>query len=348
MSPKILEAIKETPSMVFTDPKVTIEAILAELREANKDEPIDLGTAKGRKAIRSRALRISNLKVSIDDAGKKLTEDWRKRTSEVNEIRADAKAKLDALRDEIRKPADDWERQEEARIAEHRATMERITELSQISIEDTSEQVQMRMDKIREIDVSKTGMQEFSDIAMDRVSGALTTMQDALDRILINERQAAELAELRRLEEERRADEERANAERAAAERAAEEEREREKREAEAAAQKKIDDERRERAIAEAAAAAAEEARKEAEAKLEWELAEAARKAEEKAAEEAAERARQEEAEAAKARDKKHREKIHGEIVEALVAGAGLDQSQAEQVIRTIADGEIPHLLIAY
>src|SRR4051812_22277855 len=61
-----------------------IDKVLAAIEaEARKLKP-DVSTPRGRMEIRAMATRVTRSKTALDDAGKTLTEEWRKRTSAVN------------------------------------------------------------------------------------------------------------------------------------------------------------------------------------------------------------------------------------------------------------------------
>ena len=84
-------------------------------KEVTGHEP-DLTTAKGRAAIASLSAKVSKSKVVLENLGKGLTEEWRKKTNIVNAAKKFAIGELESLRDEVRKPLTDWE-EEEKRIA---------------------------------------------------------------------------------------------------------------------------------------------------------------------------------------------------------------------------------------
>ena len=91
----------------------TSDAEFSTFYQKIKDEvsgvPVDLSTEAGRKAVASLAFRVTKVKTSIEDAGKKLTEGWREQTAIVTKSRIKMVEELAALAKEVRKPLTDWE-----------------------------------------------------------------------------------------------------------------------------------------------------------------------------------------------------------------------------------------------
>jgi hypothetical protein len=94
-----------------------LDAMLSQLENAARNEAKghDVTQRKGRDALKSIAYKVSTSKTELDKQGLALTESARKEIEAINAGRKLAKDRLDALRDEIKKPAVDWEAAEEAR-----------------------------------------------------------------------------------------------------------------------------------------------------------------------------------------------------------------------------------------
>lgn len=73
----------------------------------------DLETAKGRSVYVSMAARVRSTKVYIDDAGKALVADLKKRPALIDASRRRIREELDALATEIRAPVTAWEEDQE-------------------------------------------------------------------------------------------------------------------------------------------------------------------------------------------------------------------------------------------
>jgi colicin import membrane protein len=75
----------------------------------------NLETGVGRKAVAALAYKITRTKTALDEAGKELNAELRKRIDAVDEVRRGAREKLDELADRARKPLTDWEEAEKRR-----------------------------------------------------------------------------------------------------------------------------------------------------------------------------------------------------------------------------------------
>ena len=113
-SASYLQMIESDPAIVYRDDGA-LPGLTAEIEALIAAASGDVGTKKGRDAIASLAHSISRRKTPILDAGKKLTEDWRKKTAEVNGRKSQVERDLDALRDKARAPLDAWEAAEKDR-----------------------------------------------------------------------------------------------------------------------------------------------------------------------------------------------------------------------------------------
>lgn len=194
-----------TVMQVFTEGghiEPMLEAIAEEVRKFKADPY----TEAGRKAIASMAFKVARTKTYLDGLGKDLVADMKELPKKVDASRKVVRDFLDALKDEVRAPLDQWEA-EQARIAAERKAAEDAVALAK-EIEFTHEV-------------------------------ALLLNAD-YDRKKAEAAQAAERARIEREDQLRREGEERANREaqeREQAAREAQERAEREKAEAEQRAQ---------------------------------------------------------------------------------------------------------------
>jgi|SRR5882672_180962 len=295
--PENLPAVITTDVVLAERPVITAqlvyqpggpEAIIARLEAEVRAFKGDISTEKGRGEIKSLAHKVSRTKSLLDEMGKELTEGWKKAAKVVDVDRKKIRDRLDALRDEARKPVDDWEEYEEKRIQGHRDALTVLEDLGVFTFGDDAEPTaKMVHDRIAVIEeLPARDWQEFSTQVADRRAALLLNLGGMLKRAQKRESDAAELAELRRQQAQRAADEEAARAAAEAA-RIAEEQRLAAEQEAERV---RLAEEQRQREEAERIRVAAEEARIAAEQAAAAE-AERVRLANETAAREAAERA---------------------------------------------------------
>lgn len=293
---------------VFTGPN--LDELLAKIRAEVVTVVPDVLTAAGRKEIASRAYKVARSKTTIDDAGKTLVEDQKNQIKVVDARRKHARDYLDALRDEVRKPLDDWEAEqarierdaieaaEAARAADEaerqRAIAEREAEVVSREAELAAREAATAAKEKQIADAAAAAQAE-----LDRAAREETIRQDATARA---EQEAADAI---------------ANAERAAA-----------------AAQ--------EAAIAAAAKAVSDQAEAVRQAEER-----AAREAATLAASQAAEAARVKAEDDARAADREHRKTVNNKALAALVK-AGIETEAAKQIITLIASGSVPGVSIHY
>lgn len=344
----------------------------------------DVTTAKGREAIKALAFKVTKTKTAIDAAGKLLTEEWRVQTAKVDASRKAIRDKLDALRDETRRPVTEWEEAEEARVLRCQAVLAGLKRSAVIGIDDTSELIEARLAEVEAIEITKAEFGETFEFATDTKAQTITALTIGRGRLIKEEADRAELVRLRAENEERER--------REAAERAAAEEREREAAEARAAAER-AEAEERQRAEAAEKVEAERKAREEAATKeaaeaadrRATEAAETARVAAETQAREAQEardrehadqlarQTRETEAEQAEARrlqeqqawrdreaddarrasearaaDVAHRSGIMKAAKEAIIEHGVVDEATAKAIVLAIAAGSVPHVTIAF
>lgn len=199
-----------------------LDPLIARIAAEVRAHVPDLTTAKGRDAVKSLAYKVARSKTMLDDAGKLLTDEQRKAIGIVDAQRRRLRDQLDALRDEARKPLDDWEAAEAERVAKIKARLARLNEAA--PEEETDEAFTALIAKVEAVNPEDGSWGEY-----------LLDATKAKDATLKRLRDAAELSRLRR-EAAARAD-----ADRIAQEKAAAEEAERREREAEAERQRQAE-----------------------------------------------------------------------------------------------------------
>lgn len=360
----VIALVNENPGLVLLDKARFNQFYEAIKGETDKLVP-DLTTEKGRKEIASMAFKVAKTKIAIDAAGKLLNEEARAKINIVDAARRDIREKLDALKDEVRRPLTEWEAREEQRVVACNAAIDRFKAAAVVTLEDTAATVQARYTEIKNTALDDGQFKDLLPTAQHYKESAETALDAAFARLTKEEADRAELDRLR-AEAAERAERERDEAEAKAAAEAAE----RAKQEAEERAARAAEEEK---ARIEAAAKAAEDtARTQAEeaARAEREAAErahaealaaekrradeadAARKAEaERIARETAARQAEEkavaDAAAARAADIEHRSKIMGAAKQAIM-GHGVGEATAKAIVLAIAVGDVPNVSIRF
>ncbi|WP_426770287.1 hypothetical protein [Klebsiella michiganensis] len=323
---------KKNAMAVFTNNDQLDPLIEAIEKEARSLVP-DVTTKKGRDAIASIAHKVARSKTYIDNAGKDLVAELKALPKQIDESRRVVRERLDALKDEVRRPLTEWEAEQErikaeeamnALHAEALAMNEEFDRLLAARIESDHEMALLMNDAFDREQADKAAEAERQRIAREEEikrqaeekakREAAEKAQREIDAAAAREREAIlakERAERERIEAQQRAERE----QREAAERA-----EREKQAAVEAERRKAQEE-------------ADRIRREAEQREQARLAEEKRKADEQARREA---------------DVKHRKAVGTEIVKALLANTSLTRDQAIEVLTAIKDGNIPHTGISY
>lgn len=349
----IAAMVENDPGCVLLDDELYSQFI-ANLKASVAAFVPDLSTATSRKKIASEAYAIARKKTAIDDAGKKLNEDARKQIGVVDAKRRTVREDLDALSAEARRPLDQWETQEKARVDYCKGFLKAIEDCGNGIIGGETYPFPILFREMEEKLIVTAELGEFEEQA--RVAHRIATdkLKAAYDAHMRAEADRIELEKLRAEKEERdRAEAERLAAEKQKAEAAERERLEKERKEKEAADQKA-----REERAAQMAREQAERDAREAVERAEREKQEAVAKAEAeaRAVREEAERAeqqrlaairREQEEREARERDREHRGKIMGEAKSALMA-QGVKEDIAKKIVLAVIAGEIPHIRLEF
>ncbi|MDZ3229677.1 hypothetical protein M3B44_24295 [Klebsiella quasipneumoniae] len=312
---------KKNAMAVFTNNDQLDPLIEAIEKEARSLVP-DVTTKKGRDAIASMAHKVARSKTYIDNAGKDLVAELKALPKQIDESRRVVRERLDALKDEVRRPLTEWEAEQERIKAEE--AMNALHAEALAMNEEFDRQLAARIESDHEMAL---------------------LMNDAFDREQAEKKAEAERQRIAREEEIKRQAEEKAKRE--AAEQA--------QREIDAAAAREreaiLAKERAEREQREAAERAEREKQAAVEAerrKAQEEADRILREAEQREQARLAEEKRKADEQARREADVKHRKAVGTEIVKALLANTSLTRDQAIEVLTAVKDGRIPHTGISY
>ncbi|APM54898.1 TolA protein [Klebsiella pneumoniae] len=312
---------KKNAMAVFTNNDQLDPLIEAIEKEARSLVP-DVTTKKGRDAIASMAHKVARSKTYIDNAGKDLVAELKALPKQIDESRRVVRERLDALKDEVRRPLTEWEAEQE-RIKDEEAMLTLHVEALAMNeefdrqlaarIESDHEMALLMNDAFDREQADKAAEAERQRIAHEEEIKRLAAAAAARE---VEQRAQREREEAAHREAVLKAQAEQAERDRIAAEQ-----------KAEADKQAAVEAERRK------AQEEADRIRREAEQREQARLAEEKRKADEQARREA---------------DVKHRKAVGTEIVKALMANTSLTRDQAIEVLTAVKDGRIPHTSISY
>lgn len=312
---------KKNAMAVFTNNDQLDPLIELIEKEARSLVP-DVTTKKGRDAIASMAHKVARSKTYIDNAGKDLVAELKALPKQIDESRRVVRERLDALKDEVRRPLTEWEAEQDrikaeedmnALHAEALAMNEEFDRQLAARIESDHEIALLMNDAFDREQADKAAEAERQRIAHEEEIKRLAAAAAARE---VEQRAQREREEAAHREAVLKAQAEQAERDRIAAEQKAEAD----KRAAVEAERRKAQEE-------------ADRIRREAEQREQARLAEEKRKADEQARREA---------------DVKHRKTVGTDIVKALVANTSITRDQAIEVLTAVKDGRIPHTGISY
>ena len=312
---------KKNAMAVFTNNDQLDPLIEAIEKEARSLVP-DVTTKKGRDAIASMAHKVARSKTYIDNAGKDLVAELKALPKQIDESRRVVRERLDALKDEVRRPLTEWEAEQERIKAEE--AMNALHAEALVMNEEFDRQLAARIESDHEMAL---------------------LMNDAFDREQADKAAEAERQRIAHEEEIKRLAA-------AAAAREVEQRAQREREEAahrEAVLKAQAEQAERDRIAAEQKAEADKQAAVEAERRKAQEEADRIRReAEQREQARLAEEKRKADEQARREADVKHRKAVGTEIVKSLLANTSLTRDQAIEVLTAVKDGRIPHTGISY
>ena len=347
---------KQNAMAVFTT-KEQLDPIIEAIEKEARSLVPDVSTRKGRDAIASMAHKVARSKTYIDNAGKDLVAELKALPKQIDESRRIVRERLDALKDEVRKPLTEWENAESARKD---ALQQRLADLRSLAdvIDGVgsylpSVEIQQRIESAKAVALDESWQEAAAEAGVAK-DATIQQLESALIVAKQREHEAAELERLRKEAEEKARLEREENIRREAAERARRDAEAKHKAEIEAAARREAEEKAR--------AELAERQRIEAEQRAEREKQEAeerARREKEEAV--AAERRRLEEAESARlaeeqrkaeeearrAADKEHRRTVNRRVYADLIA-QGIPEEFAQKAVLAIAGGKVQDAHIKY
>ncbi|MGO0653042.1 hypothetical protein [Citrobacter freundii] len=330
---------KSSAMAVFTNNE-QLDPIIEKIEKEARSLVPDVSTKKGRDAIASMAHKVARSKTYIDNAGKDLVAELKALPKQIDESRRIVRERLDALKDEVRRPLTEWEAEQERIKAEEAAKIK--AEEDRKKFESDHEIALLMNDKHDREVAEKKAEAERQRIAHEEELKRQAAEQAKREA---EEKAAAEREEAARREAELKLKAEMAERDRLGAIKQAEED-------------KRLAEIRRQEAITEAKdreAAALIMAEREKQAAIEAERRKAQeeadrlkREAEAKEAARLAEEKRIADEKAKREADVKHRKAVGTEIVNALTANTSISREQAIEVLKALMVGLVPRTQINY
>lgn len=347
---------KQNAMAVFTT-KEQLDPIIEAIEKEARSLVPDVSTRKGRDAIASMAHKVARSKTYIDNAGKDLVAELKALPKQIDESRRIVRERLDALKDEVRRPLTEWEDAEKARTE---ALQQRLVDLRALAeVIDAagnylpSADIHSRIQEAKSVVLDDSWQERAAEAGVAKDS-TIQQLEASLAVAQKREHEAAELERLRKEAEEKARLEREETIRREAAEQAKRVAEAKAKAELEAAARREAEEKARaelaERQRIEAEQRAARE-KQEAEARAEREKAAAveaerlkARQAEEKRL---AEEKRVADEAAARAANIAHQKRINNEAKDDFVKG-GIPEEFARKAVELLAKRQVRNSSINY
>lgn len=328
----------------------------------------DLTTEKGRKRIASLSGKVSSSKTAVEKPGREYLKRLKDLPKTIEKELREFVDKMDALRDEVRKPLTDYETKEKNRVAYHESMIRGIIDCGNGFIGGQPQPFAILFRELEEKIIVDEKWEEFEArghrekaAATEKLNAAFAEQQKRSEEQAELERLRAEAAKREQKEREERIAREAAENARIAAEKAAADERQRladEQARKDAEAKAAIERAEREKVDAENARLRQQHEAEQAAAKAKQDAIDAAARVErEKQAAIEAERKRQ--ADAAEAerlaaeqreKNKAHAKKINNELLADFMAieGANITEEQGKLIIAALARKQLRHASVSY
>jgi len=184
-----------------------MDAMIEQIREKAMAHVPDLTTAKGRKAIASNAQSVARSKTFLDGKGKELVAEIKAKTSKIDAERKKLRDACDVIKAEVRKPLTDWEAEQQKLLDQASLDLNYLRCCHEFSITDIhpSEIVNI-IDRARSINPDEAH-DDLKDQIINAKEMAISVLREKLEQRNQYDSDQAELAKLRRINEQREAEE---------------------------------------------------------------------------------------------------------------------------------------------
>ncbi len=191
-----LQVIEQNAIIVAFQKENGIQDLFDRMAEQARSIVPDVTTKKGRDAIASQAYKVSKSKAAVDNHGKDLVAGIKAQAAAIDRDRKAWRDQCDALRDEIRKPLDDWEQAENDRVAKHQAVIRAIHSLHDENIlNKESHEIKGYIFDLENTEIDSS----FEEFEQEAKIAKLETLEKLRTALAAREKYEAEQAELERL-----------------------------------------------------------------------------------------------------------------------------------------------------
>lgn len=192
----VMVAGKPIPPAELFKPQGT-EALMVEIETKVRSHIPDVTTADGRAAIARRAREVSSAKTFVDNLRDGEVRHLKAVTSAIDAEGKRFRDRMDALRDETKKPVKDWQEIEDKRIDAHMAVINKFAQAVVLSGTESSLTLKDLLFRTQHDYDDHKNWEEFADLGKQALDAALQTLNNALNRTMEKEDQDRELEQLR-------------------------------------------------------------------------------------------------------------------------------------------------------
>lgn len=169
-----------TPTQLYSEPE-TMTAILDRITVEAVSHESDTTTVKGRAAITSVAYKVTRSKTFLDEIGKTLVADLKAKVAAVDGERRRVREHLDNLRDQVRRPLEEWEAAEAKRKADHEDALATLKDF--LAVDGlASPQLETNLAKAQEI-MHGRDWQEYGEQAGETIVEISRKIRDQIARL---------------------------------------------------------------------------------------------------------------------------------------------------------------------
>jgi len=183
---------QQIPALLGDDAKM--EAIIAEIENAAKSEAPDLTTTKGRNRIKSIAYKVAQTKAPVKSHADHMLADAKAKIAAITKRRQTFETRMDALRDEVKKPVVEWEQAEEKRVDAIKAKIAVIKDVIPML---SSDGIQEQIDNLAAREFAKADYAEYLGLALETRDLTVSRLRELKQAAIAREEQEAKAADER-------------------------------------------------------------------------------------------------------------------------------------------------------
>jgi len=165
--------------------KGIIQGFISQIKDGLTKEVPDVSTIEGRQRIASLAAKISRSKSAVERPGRDYLRQIKAQPRIIEKELREFVQAVDAIRDEIRQPLTDWEKEEDARIAIHESNLEFMKSFVNNFDSDTgaiytSKELTIRLDELKSLKVDDS-WNEYKSKALSTKDTTISKLTDLIE-----------------------------------------------------------------------------------------------------------------------------------------------------------------------